>query len=154
MFRVFEGDIGGLMGLFLGGSAISLFEILDLFMCEILIKLASKRRYRSPPKKSWVANAKIPNLSSLKKDLNEDTEKIGDPEEINGPEEVGDPGDVYDPQPSTSGFQNEDLFVEDVNRKSFNLDDEKASVDVPFDQHVVSESPSSRVVLVKSSSDA
>lgn len=44
-------DLGGLLGLFLGGSAISIFEIVDLFVYNLAIQLAfqqavSKSKYR------------------------------------------------------------------------------------------------------------
>jgi hypothetical protein len=37
------GDLGGYYGLFLGGSAISLFEILDLIVYNAIIKVATRR---------------------------------------------------------------------------------------------------------------
>jgi hypothetical protein len=37
------GDLGGYYGLFLGGSAISLFEILDLIIYNALVKLTTRR---------------------------------------------------------------------------------------------------------------
>lgn len=45
MFNVrFAGDFGGYFGLFLGGSAISLFEIMDFIIYNVCVKLTSKRR--------------------------------------------------------------------------------------------------------------
>jgi hypothetical protein len=38
------GDLGGFYGLLLGGSAISLFEVLDVIIYNALIKLAKRRR--------------------------------------------------------------------------------------------------------------
>lgn len=38
------GDLGGYFGLFLGGSAMSIFEILDVVMYKMFIKLKKKRR--------------------------------------------------------------------------------------------------------------
>jgi Amiloride-sensitive sodium channel len=38
---LFAGDLGGLFGLFLGGSAISIFEIIDLVIYYSLVKLFS-----------------------------------------------------------------------------------------------------------------
>jgi hypothetical protein len=40
----FAGDLGGYYGLFLGGSAISIFEILDLIVYNALIKFMRRRR--------------------------------------------------------------------------------------------------------------
>jgi hypothetical protein len=37
------GDFGGYFGLFLGGSAISLFELVDLVIYNALIKLTTRR---------------------------------------------------------------------------------------------------------------
>jgi hypothetical protein len=42
------GDLGGYYGLFLGGSAISIFEILDLIIYNALIKLTTRRRLQLP----------------------------------------------------------------------------------------------------------
>jgi hypothetical protein len=41
---VLSGDLGGYYGLFLGGSAISLFEILDLIVYNALVKLTTNKR--------------------------------------------------------------------------------------------------------------
>ena len=40
----YAGDLGGLFGLFLGGSAISIFEIIDLFLYNAIIKLFSSSK--------------------------------------------------------------------------------------------------------------
>jgi len=37
----FAGDLGGYFGLFLGGSAISLFEVLDLIIYNAFVKLTT-----------------------------------------------------------------------------------------------------------------
>ena len=39
----FAGDFGGYFGLLVGGSAISLFEILDLIIYNAAVKLTSRR---------------------------------------------------------------------------------------------------------------
>ncbi len=38
-----SGDIGGFMGLLLGGSVITLVEVLDLFIYNFIIKFARRR---------------------------------------------------------------------------------------------------------------
>jgi len=44
MFNVrFAGDFGGYFGLFLGGSALSFFEILDFLIYNAFVKLTSRR---------------------------------------------------------------------------------------------------------------
>jgi len=44
----FAGDFGGYFGLFLGGSVMSVFEILDLVIYNSLVKLTTKRNRRKP----------------------------------------------------------------------------------------------------------
>ena len=39
----FIGDFGGYFGLFLGGSAISLFEILDLILYNCFVKITARK---------------------------------------------------------------------------------------------------------------
>jgi len=46
MLTVFAGDFGGYFGLLLGGSAMSLFEILDLIIYNSLVKLTSRKVVR------------------------------------------------------------------------------------------------------------
>jgi len=41
---VFAGDFGGFVGLFLGGSVITFFEILDLIFYNVIIKMSSRRQ--------------------------------------------------------------------------------------------------------------
>jgi len=40
---MFSGDLGGYFGLFIGGSIISLFEILDLIMYNAFVKMTSRK---------------------------------------------------------------------------------------------------------------
>jgi hypothetical protein len=50
--RMRIGELGGYYGLFLGGSAISLFEVLDLIIYNALVKLTTRslrRRSRIEP---------------------------------------------------------------------------------------------------------
>jgi len=42
----FAGDFGGYFGLFLGGSVMSVFEILDLVIYNSLVKLTTRRNRR------------------------------------------------------------------------------------------------------------
>jgi len=42
------GDFGGYFGLFLGGSAISLFEILDLVLYNFFVKLTARKVQPKP----------------------------------------------------------------------------------------------------------
>ena len=42
-FACFAGDFGGYFGLFLGGSAISLFEVLDLVIYNSFVKLTTRK---------------------------------------------------------------------------------------------------------------
>jgi hypothetical protein len=46
---VFAGDFGGYFGLFLGGSLLSFFEILDLVAYNALIKLTTRSQKRINP---------------------------------------------------------------------------------------------------------
>jgi len=39
----FAGDFGGYFGLFLGGSAMSLFEVLDLIIYNSFVKFTSRK---------------------------------------------------------------------------------------------------------------
>jgi hypothetical protein len=52
-FLIRTGDLGGYYGLFLGGSAISFFEILDLIIYNAFVKLTTRwslnRRSRIEP---------------------------------------------------------------------------------------------------------
>jgi len=43
MHALHTGDFGGYFGLFLGGSAMSLFEILDLIIYNAFVKLTSRK---------------------------------------------------------------------------------------------------------------
>jgi len=45
---MFAGDFGAYFGLFLGGSVISLFEILDLIIYNAFVKLTSRRVFDQP----------------------------------------------------------------------------------------------------------
>jgi len=42
------GDFGGYFGLFLGGSAMSLFEVLDLIVYNAFVKITSRRIGQEP----------------------------------------------------------------------------------------------------------
>jgi len=44
----FAGDFGGYFGLFLGGSAISLFEVLDLVIYNAFVKLTTRTAQQGP----------------------------------------------------------------------------------------------------------
>ena len=43
---LFVADLGGFFGLFLGGSAISAFELIDFIVYNAVLKIASSRRSR------------------------------------------------------------------------------------------------------------
>ena len=40
------GDLGGLFGLFLGGSAMSIFEFIDLLIYNAVVKLTTRRKIK------------------------------------------------------------------------------------------------------------
>ena len=44
----FSGDLGGFLGLLLGGSAISVFEIVDLFLYNAVVKFTSRKVRPNP----------------------------------------------------------------------------------------------------------
>jgi hypothetical protein len=50
---LFAADLGGLLGLFLGGSAISVFEIVDLIIYNLAIQAGTvmRKKKRIQPKK-------------------------------------------------------------------------------------------------------
>ena len=64
-FTLFDclGDIGGYMGLLIGGSAITLFELLDLIVYNMVIKMCSgktkKKHNRVPTRDSSPLPAKV-----------------------------------------------------------------------------------------------
>ena len=43
LFTLFVADLGGLLGLFLGGSAISLFEIIDFFVYNLAVQVVLRK---------------------------------------------------------------------------------------------------------------
>jgi len=44
----FTGDIGGMAGLLLGGSILSVVEIVDLLLYNAVVKMSMVRRFRRP----------------------------------------------------------------------------------------------------------
>jgi hypothetical protein len=54
---VFLGELGGFLGLLLGASVITLFEIVDAFLYFALVKYCPRRGHKvAPPvKKAWPA---------------------------------------------------------------------------------------------------
>ena len=64
MVSVFAGDLGGYMGLLLGGSVISIIEFIDLIVYNSLVKCSAKNR-KSTKKdtgaQSGATNHNVPN---------------------------------------------------------------------------------------------